>query len=115
MRYVYYLTFYSYSGKFLELLIKIFKSLFFNVSIIQLPRQQSKVVVIKSPHVFNKSREHFETIVSKKLVYLPLHKNKEVLFHKVLKGIYWSMFGISVKKIKFCKKRIYILKKNSNN
>ena len=110
MRFVYYLTFYSYSGKFLESLIQTFKSVFLYVSIIQLPSPQKKFTIIKSPHVFNKSREQFETIVSKKLVYFVLKNSDIALFNNIIKGIYWSMFGASVKKIKIYKNRSYIKK-----
>ena len=108
MKSVYYLTFYSYCGKNLDLLIKMFIKLFNNISIIQLPKKKTKFAVLKSPHVFNKSWEHFETIVFKKLIFLVLDNNNKTLLKKVLKGIYWSMFGISLKKVKVSKGCFYI-------
>ena len=62
MKSIYYLTFYSYCGKSLDFLIGLFKKLFTKCKIIQLPKKKSKFFVIKSPHVFNKSKEHFENI-----------------------------------------------------
>lgn len=108
MKSVYYLTFYSYCGKSLDFLISIFKKLFIKFSIIQLPKKKSKFVVIKSPHVFNKSREHFETIIFKKLFFIVLDNNKKNIFNKIFKGIYWSIFGVSLKKIKISKNCFYI-------
>ena len=108
MKFIYYLTFYSYCGKSLDFLIKMFKKLFTNFNIVQLPKKKSKFVVIKSPHVFNKSREHFETIVFKKLILVSLDNKKNIFFNNLLKGIYWSMFGVSLKKTKRSKNCFYI-------
>lgn len=108
MKSVYYLTFYSYCGKSLDFLINMFKIFFSNVSIVQLPKKKTKFVVIKSPHVFNKSREHFETIVFKKLIFLTLKNKKQLFLQNILKGIYWSMFGVSLKKTKISKNCFYI-------
>lgn len=109
MKFVYYLTFYSYCGKSLDFLINMFKKLFIKFGIVQLPKKKSKFVVIKSPHVFNKSREHFETIILKKLFFIILDGSKKIIFNKILKGIYWSMFGISLKKTKISKSCFYII------
>jgi hypothetical protein len=112
MKSVYYLTFYSYCGKNLDYLIKMLSKLFvFSVS--QLPKKKKKFVVIKSPHVFNKSREHFETIVFKKLIFIIFDKfdDKKKLFKLVFKGFFWSIFGVSVKKTKLSKNCFYIKKK----
>ena len=108
MKFIYYLTFYSYCGKSLDFLISLFNKLFTKFNVIQLPKKKSKFVVIKSPHVFNKSREHFETIIFKKLVLVVLDSNKYNIFNNILKGIYWSMFGVSLKKTKISKNCFYI-------
>ena len=108
MKSVYYLTFYSYCGKSLDNIINAFKKIFQKIKIVQLPKKKSKFVVIKSPHVFNKSREHFETIVFKKLVCIVLNTKNKNIFNNLLKGIYWSMFGLSLKKVKLSKKCYYL-------
>ena len=71
-------------------------------------KKKSKFVVIKSPHVFNKSREHFETIIFKKLILIVLDHSKANMFTNILKGIYWSMCGVSLKKTKISKNCFYI-------
>ena len=108
MKFVYYLTFYSYCGKSLDFLINLFKKLFIKFNVIQLPKKKSKFVVIKSPHIFNKSREHFETTIFKKLILIVLDRHKNGMFMSLLKGIYWSMFGVSLKKTKISKNCFYI-------
>lgn len=112
MKVVYYLTFYSYCGKNLDFLLGLLKKLFIECKIIQLPKKKSKFVVIKSPHVFNKAREHFETIYLKKLIYLVLDYKKKDLLNSILKGIYWSVFGVSLKKKKISKNCFYYRKLN---
>jgi ribosomal protein S10 len=109
MKSVYYLTFYSYCGKNLDYLIKMLSKLF-SISVSQLPKKKKKFVVIKSPHVFNKSKEHFETIVFKKLVLIVFDKysDQRILFEKILKGFFWSVFGLSIKKTKLSKNCFYI-------
>lgn len=110
MRVVYYLTYYSFCGKSLDLLINI-KSRLFNFCVLQLPKRKKKIVVIKSPHVFNKSREHFETIIFKKLVLVILDNDySKFFFERFIKGFFWSMFGVSVKKVRLVKKCFYISK-----
>jgi hypothetical protein len=108
MKYVYYLTFYGYCGKNLDFLIFLFKKVFRIFGTVQLPKKKSKFVVIKSPHNFNKSREHFETIIFKKLFLIILDRSKSIIFNNLLCGIYWSMFGVSLKKIKILKNCFYI-------
>ena len=109
MKFIYYLTFYNYCGKSLDLLINIFKKLHFNISIVQLPKRKTKIAVIKSPHVFNKSREHFESIIYKKLICFSTTFDENFI-EKVLQGIYWSIFGISLKKKKISKNFFYLKK-----
>jgi ribosomal protein S10 len=108
MQILYVLTFTGYCGTSLEKLCKIFFTKYDCSGIIHLPLKKQKFIVIKSPHVFKKSREQFESFVYKKTIYIKLKLDEENLFIKVLKGISWAYLGVSLKKLKISKNAFYI-------
>lgn len=108
MNKIYILTFTGYCGKSLEKLCQVFFKKYDCSGIIHLPLKKQKFVVIKSPHVFKKSREQFESFTYKKTIFLNLKLNQEILFTRLLKGISWAYFGISLKKLKISKNCFYI-------
>ncbi len=112
MRYIYSITLNGYCSKSLNSLIQVIKNFFLNntkkISIINLPKVIKKTTVIKSPHIFNKSREHFESITYKKLIIFYIDNSVDnLLINNFLKGIYWSIFGVTLKKKKNIKKCLY--------
>lgn len=82
---LYSLQFTGYCGKSLEYIIKIFKKIYKNLNVISLPIKKKKIIVLKSPHIYKKSREHFETFIHKKLLILFIKVQKDFLFKKILK------------------------------
>jgi len=85
---VYFITFTGYVGKTLENIIKLFKkyhSLYYLIAL--LPTKTKKLTILKSPHIFKKSREQFETKVSKRLMILGINVTQHLTFNKPLSGI----------------------------
>ena len=104
---IYSITFSGYCGKKLFNLINKLKKITLKVYLSSLPQKKTKFTMIKSPHNFNKSREHFETIVVKKLVYFISNYKFNLKFFKYLKSISWSLFGSNVKLVILKKKTFY--------
>lgn len=75
---------------------------------ISLPIKISKFAVLKSPHVFKKSREHFEKIQSKIVCYINVNKEQNLYFNRFFAMFAWSYLGIGIKKTCFQKKHFYI-------
>jgi len=53
-----------------------------NVVAIPLPKKIKKITVLKSPHVNNKSKEHFSLVQYKRICYL---KNKKAAYDVIVK------------------------------
>jgi ribosomal protein S10 len=105
---VYYLTFTGYCGKSLEKLADIFAKNYKNTSFINLPITKKKFTVLKSPHIYKKSREQFESFINKKVIVLYLNYKQDFLTSKIFKGVAWSFLGVSFKKTKITKNCFYI-------
>lgn len=105
---VYSLIFTGYCGKSLERICKVFLKKYNSTGIIHLPKNNQKFIVIKSPHVYKKSREQFESVIYKKMINIYINNSEDTLFSNILKGVSWSVFGISIKKVKIYKNSFYI-------
>lgn len=84
---LYNLQFTGYCGKSLENNIKILKKIYKNLNFISLPKKKKNIVVLKSPHIYKKSREHFESVIHKKLLIIYIKTKKYKIFEKILKCI----------------------------
>ena len=85
---VYFITFTGYVGKTLDNMVKLFMK-YYNLYcvIVLLPIKLKKLTILKSPHIFKKSREQFETKISKRLLILKINDFRFLLFDKLLSGI----------------------------
>ena len=98
----------GYLNKIKKILNNIQNYFFFNmVGPVYLPLKKTKFTVLRSPHVFKKSREHFERIVSKISFYIDIPKNNNIMFSRLFKFFAWSYLGFSIKKIKVSKHSFY--------
>jgi len=84
---IYYIILSGYIGKSLNNIIKLFIKLYPSSNIINLPLSKKKITIIKSPHIFKKSREQFESIISKKLLIINIDEKQFNSFNNLLKGI----------------------------
>lgn len=69
------------------------------VSPILLPIKRKKITVLKSPHVFKKSREQFEKITNKVCFFLVNSYGNDLKFQRFVKLFAWSFLGVSIKKV----------------
>ena len=84
IKFIYFVKFNGYCGKKMFNIICKLKKIFSKVHLLNLPKKKTKFTMIKSPHNFNKSREHFETIVFKGVIYLSN-------FYSYLKNIFFIL------------------------
>lgn len=75
---------------------------------IKLPSCKKSFVIQKSPHIYKKSKEHFEKITSKIFFLICVSKKYNFLFCRFFTFFAWSYLGISVKKINIQKKITYL-------
>ena len=106
----------SIFGGTLTLFTKLFLNIFSNLSIkiLKMPKCIKKYAVLKSPHIYKKSMEHFESRYSKVVFFLCLPLEKESVFFKKFKTISWSFLGVSVKHTRIEKQCFYLKQKDSN-
>jgi ribosomal protein S10 len=80
--------------------IKILATSFFNtknISIIALPKQRKYMTVLRSPHIYKKSQEHFLLQTNKLTIYCFFKNQKTAdLFHKTIQRITFPGIEISI-------------------
>lgn len=80
--------------------IKIIATSFFNtknVSIIALPKRRKYMTVLRSPHIYKKSQEHFLLQTNKLAIYCFFKNQKTAdLFHKTIQRIIFPGIEISI-------------------
>ena len=106
---VYFITFTGYIGKILDNIIKLFTKYNSLYCFVLLPVKIKKLTILKSPHIFKKSREQFETRISKRLMILKINDSELSTFNKLLSGISWSIFNVSIKKNSIIRLFIFII------
>lgn len=88
----------SYNYKLLDFFINTISKnkKFPKLKTFNLPKKRKKLVVLKSPHVNSKSKEHFEIVVYRRLISLKSFKKSDlVFFENFIKNN--LIAGISVK------------------
>lgn len=103
----FFLFFSAFSSNSIYCLEKFLKPFLGCKSFASLPTKCRLHVVIKSPHNFNKSREHFETKISKKVIKITVPNFKSNLFINYITGLSWSFFGISLDKRQCIKNTLF--------
>lgn len=101
-------------GHTLNSFVSLFTNIFKEVVSVTLPKKTKKFVVLRSPHIYKKAMEHFESRQSTKIFLTSIPRLHEELFKKKLKAISWSFFGISIKLIRLEKQSFYLKQKDSN-
>lgn len=80
--------------------IKIIATSFFNtknISIIALPKQRKYMTILRSPHIYKKSQEHFLLQTNKLAIYCFFKNQKTAdLFHKTIQRITFPGVEISI-------------------
>lgn len=72
----------SYNHKLLDFFINnlIKNKKFSKIKSFNLPKKRKKLVVLKSPHVNSKAKEHFEMVVYSRLISLKCFKQSDLIF-----------------------------------